>query len=255
MDGIFGYQVVTKIKSNGESKTSFVKKNFLDWVYDVVFKLEKMPQTRVKTIAAFKQIAEQIKGADDGQFNALIETYADNNDPIDYEKIREVLRTSLEPHPPRIYSRPVSISNGNKSGIDAAVTHFKKLYLQNIRKSVCREEDNVEIFREGPSGQVSDENLAALSISMFHHFKSGGKEVSIVEPDFIVATRMELKQYETLSSLGTQYGPKYSLRMEILKFRLEMKNAYPTMPVEQVKAESKKAFAASKEHLRKLTAS
>lgn len=201
MDGIFGYQVVTKIKSDGESETSFVKKNFLDWIYDAVFKLEKMPQTRARTINAFKQIEKQIEGADDGQFSALVSAYANNQEPIDYAKVRKVLRTSLEYHPPRVYSRPASISNGNKASSDGQMIDFKKLYLQNIRKSVCNEEKEVRIFREGPFAEVSDENLESLSISMFHHYKSGGTEVMIEEPNFIVATRIELKQYETLALL------------------------------------------------------
>ena len=66
----------------------FVERDFIDWIRDVIFCLENVQQTRIRTIAAIDDIASQINGVDDGNFNALVNSYKNNVEEIDFKKVK-----------------------------------------------------------------------------------------------------------------------------------------------------------------------
>lgn len=249
MDGVFGYKVVKTKNSDGTEDFAVKKKDIFDRIFDIIFNLESHPQSRQKTIAAFRKIAEQIEGTDNGEFKALTEKYADGNEPIDYRKIREALKAALEYYPPRVYSRAATNANSAQVTDDAASIDFHKMYLQNIRKSACNGDEEVTIFRGKPNEVVTDENLEALADALFEHYRNGKQEVWIVESDFRISTRMELMRYRRLQEMGATFQMDLALRIEILEYRLELIKSNPSISVREIRQKTNETFKACRAYV------
>lgn len=182
MDGIFGCKVLADVDQNGFSNFTINKKTIIDFFIEIFSgKMEKSLQKNC-ALAALQEIKKKIGDIDSGSFSALVKTYEDNDCPIDFVNVRRTLRESLKLRTlPMVYAKTAP-KNIETLGSDAmTVEGFKNIYLENIKKSVCRESE-VRIFRDSEAGVVTDANYEGFA-QAFIAFKENSEEDFYVNED------------------------------------------------------------------------
>lgn len=202
MDGFLGCKVVEELGNDGKSAFFFVERDFIDWIRDVIFCLENVKQTRTSTIAALDDIASQIKGVDGGKFSALVDSYRNNVEEIDFKKVKGVLQNSLlMQFPPDVYERSDDARATLPSYEEERATKLKEMYIKNFIRGACTE-TSVEIVRDLSDLTVSDLNLKAF-VSAFHEVeKSSDENLYADEWDMSVQQRVN----ELLQDRSTPAG-------------------------------------------------
>src|SRR6476469_7323881 len=106
MDGIFGCKVSFASGRDSDPCFMFSKKNILDFFCDIFSSNEEKSEQKSYAMHALRHIEQELKEGDGDEFKALIRKYENNDNLIDFRKIRSALRKiSPSQLPPVVYMR------------------------------------------------------------------------------------------------------------------------------------------------------
>jgi hypothetical protein len=221
MDGFFGCKVVRTTNENGQEAISFRKKNFFDWVLDIVCNLENHPLTREKTVAALGKLAKEIKEAESGQFESLVKKYASSDAKIDFSEVRKVLEESLSwEFPPSVFSRE------NVKGDLGLLSAYKDVHTKNLKKCICMEGDAIPLTPDPNLASVSDANIKGFCEALDSFAESYELPDAYSEPishygNRQTEIRVQLALYELLKEKGDAPSQEEEIYIKDLKSELK----------------------------------
>ncbi|MDB5759389.1 MAG: hypothetical protein JWM30_2678 [Burkholderia sp.] len=206
MSDIFGCKVVSEKSIDGKQNLSIKKRNFFEWIFDRVCRVEKMPQTRQKTVQALRQIANELIGIEKGGFMELVRNYENSSVPVNFCEVKRTLTKNLAdlyPCAPKVYSRHPSIEKLIKEKQPVTREAFAEIYQRILSSNSLKNKFEVELIHENSRGEFSDENLNGLCDAMATISLQVSSSFSIKGMDEAMAERMH--EVRTLHRIDNDY--------------------------------------------------
>lgn len=222
MDSFFGCEIIHTKNENGKEVISFRKKNFVDWILDIVSNLENHPATREKTVAALVKLVEEIKEAESGQFESLVKKYVSSDAKIDFIEIKRTLKQALSWElPPVVFTR-----DANEKSDLTLVAAYRDMHIKNLKKCICLEEDAVPLTSDPSFKDVSDANISGFCESLDSFSEQHNLPEAYFEPishygNRQTEIRVQLAAYELLKEKGDQPTEEDKTQINKLKHELE----------------------------------